>query len=81
LEKLKTPGKVRRLAEARAIVAAIVQKSSLLRLTDLAKLLGRDVSALGKVAQRAVEDERISCLVTEVEEVLCDEGQMSETLT
>jgi len=51
-EALRAPGKVRPMAEARGVAAAIVQKSSHLRLTDLAKLLRRDNSALAKAAQR-----------------------------
>lgn len=51
-EKLRAPGKVRPMAEARGVAAAIVQESSHLRLTDLANLLGRDNSALAKAARR-----------------------------
>jgi putative transposase len=65
-EKLKVTGKVRPMTEARAVAAAIVQASPHLRLTDLARLLGRDVSALGKAAQRAAEDERASVIVGEM---------------
>jgi REP element-mobilizing transposase RayT len=51
-EKLQEAGKVRPMTEARGIAAAIVQMSPHLRLTDLAKLLGRDLSGLGKAGQR-----------------------------
>lgn len=68
-EKLEMPGKVRPMTEARAVAAAIVQQSPHLRMTDLAKLLGRDMSALGKAAQRAFGDERI-CEIEELAERL-----------
>jgi putative transposase len=58
-EKLKVPGKVRPMTEARAVAAAIVQQSPHLRMTDLAKALDRDISALGKAAQRAAGEETI----------------------
>jgi chromosomal replication initiation ATPase DnaA len=53
---LRQAGKVRPMTEARALAAAVVQASPHLRLTDLAKLVGRDVSALGKAAQRLSSD-------------------------
>jgi REP element-mobilizing transposase RayT len=62
-EKLKAPGKVRPMTEARAVAAAIVQATPHLRLTDLAQWLGRDVSALGKAAQRVGSDERVRRIV------------------
>lgn len=54
------------MTEARAIAAAIVQKSSHLRLTDLAKLLNRDTSALGKAAQRITGDANSCRMVSEL---------------
>jgi REP-associated tyrosine transposase len=56
-EKLKAPRKVRPMTEARAVAAAIVRESPHLRMTDLAKLLARDLSALGKAAQRIAAGE------------------------
>ena len=73
-DKLKAPGKVRPMTEARAVVAAIVQESSHLRLTDLARLVGRDVSALGKAAQRAAGDERTCAIVREVMDTMRSAG-------
>jgi putative transposase len=64
--KLKAPGKIRPMTEARAMAAAIVQASPHLRLTDLARLLGRDVSALVKAAQRVTENERSDITVGEL---------------
>ena len=55
-EKLNAPGKHRPMTEARAVAAALVQKSPHLQLTTLAMLLGRDVSALGRAALRAIDD-------------------------
>ena len=70
-EKLKAPGKVRPMTEARAVAAVIVQASPHLLLTALAKQLGRDVSALGKAAQRAAKDERILKIVEGITAKLC----------
>ena len=64
--RLKVPGKVRPMTEARAVAAAIVQMSPHLRLTDLARLLGRDVSALGKAAQRVAEDKKYRAILEAV---------------
>jgi len=55
-EQLRAPGKARPMAEARGVAAAIVQESSHLRLTDLAKLLRRDNSAHSKAARRLTVD-------------------------
>lgn len=72
--KLKVPGKVRPMTEARAVAAAIVQVSPHLRLTDLARLLGRDVSALGKAAQRIVEDKSYRVIVQEMVDTMKSAG-------
>ena len=64
--KLRLPGKVRPMTEARATAAAIVQASPHLRLTDLAKLLDRDIAALGKAAQRVTGDAGLSALADEL---------------
>ncbi len=61
--RLKVPGKARPMTEARAVAAAIVQVSPHLRLTDLARLLGRDVSALGKAAQRVAADKKYGAIL------------------
>jgi REP element-mobilizing transposase RayT len=79
---LKAPGKIRPMTDARAVAAAIVQESSHLRLTVLAKLTGRDVSALSKAARHAAADERMSAAVGEITEQLYGSGvRMSETQT
>lgn len=65
-EKLKAPGKIRPMTEGRAVAAVIVQASPHLLLTDLARQLGRDVSALGKAAQRAAASKRICSIVREI---------------
>ncbi len=48
--QFKAPGKTRTYNEARAVAAYLVRESDHLSLTELAKLCGRDVSALGKAA-------------------------------
>jgi hypothetical protein len=59
--------KLRELVEFQisSSTAAIVQTVSQLRLTDLAKLSGRDISALGKAAQRIAGDVNSQRLVSE----------------
>lgn len=80
--QLYASGKVRPMTEARAVAAAIVQGISHLRMTDLAKRLGRDVSALCKAAQRVAGDETSSRIVDEVmDKIRSDCQQISETQT
>ena len=73
-EMLKTAGKVRPMTEARAVAAAIVQTAPHLRLTDLAKVLGRDISALGKAAQRIAGDVNARRLVSELVDAMQTDG-------
>lgn len=73
-EMLKAAGKTRPMTEARAVVAAIVQSAHHLRLTDLAKLLGRDISALGKAAQRIAGDVTTRRLVLELDDCMRMDG-------
>lgn len=81
-EKLKAAGKVRPMTEARAITAAVVQMSPHLRLTDLAKLLGRDLSALVKAAQRVATEARGSEMIHNlVDQLGAVSPQMSECQT
>jgi hypothetical protein len=62
------------------MAAAIVQASPHLRLTDLARLLGRDVSGLGRASQRVAEDERSYATAGElVDEIKSSGSGMSET--
>ena len=62
------------MTEARAVVAAIVQTAHHLRLTELAKLLERDISALGKAAQRITGDLNARLLVLELIDTMRIEG-------
>jgi putative transposase len=73
-EMLKTVGKVRPMTEARAVAAAIVQTAPHLRLTDLAKVLGRDISALGKAAQRIAGDVNARRLVSKLVDAMQTDG-------
>jgi hypothetical protein len=74
--KLRLPGKVRPMTEARALAAAIVQAAPHLRLTDLSKLFERDIAALGKAAQRVTGDAGLSALAEAlVERLRCAPGQ------
>lgn len=54
--QLKAPGKTRPYNEARAVAAFLVRESDHLSLTELARMFGRDVSALGKAAARIAQD-------------------------
>ena len=58
------------MTEARAVAAAIVQTTPHLRLTELAKFLGRDISALGKAAQRIAGDVDSRRLVSKLVEAM-----------
>ncbi len=62
------------MAEARAVAAAIVQTAPHLRLTELAKFLGRDISALGKAAQRIAGDVNARRLVSDLVDSMQTEG-------
>ena len=62
------------MTEARAVAAAIVQTAPNLRLTDLAKVLGRDISALGKAAQRIAGDVNARRLVSELVDAMQTDG-------
>lgn len=73
-ELLKAAGKTRPMTEARAVAAAIVQAAPHLRLTDLTKLLGRDISALGKAAQRIAGDVKKRRIVSELVDAMRTEG-------
>lgn len=68
--ELKAPGKMRPFSEARAIAAVLVQESHHLTLTELGKVLRRDITALGKAAQRltrqAMTDARLTKLIEEL---------------
>ena len=67
-------GKARPMTKARAIAAAIVQTAPHHRLTDLTELLGRDISALGKAAQRIAGDVDKRRLVSELADVMRTNG-------
>jgi putative transposase len=57
-EELQSPGKARPFSEARALAAVMVTEAPHLHLTQLSKLLNREVSALSKAAQRMLEQSR-----------------------
>jgi len=81
-ERLKEPGKIRPMTDARAVAAALVQASDHLKLTDLGALLNRDVSALGKVAKRVTSDDRLRDIYTELlDQLKIGDTIMSEPLT
>jgi REP element-mobilizing transposase RayT len=63
LEELQAPGKSRPYTEARAMASLLVQEMPHLSLTELAKMLHRDIAPLGRVGRRlrdqGVKDESI----------------------
>jgi putative transposase len=63
-EQLKAPGKARPYAEVRALAALLVRESPGLSLTELGKMLYRDIAPLGRAGQRllvaALEDEGLN---------------------
>ncbi|MGA7828658.1 MAG: transposase [Geobacteraceae bacterium] len=52
--QLKAHGKIRPYTEARALLALLVKEHAHLSLTELGRLLGRDISPLSRSAQRLV---------------------------
>ena len=54
-EQIKAPGKARPCAEARAIAALLVLESPGLSLTELGKMLNRDIAPLGRAGRRLLE--------------------------
>lgn len=73
-DQLKAPGKARPYAEARAIAALLVLESTDLRLTELGRMLNRDIAPLGRAGRRlledALKDERLSALIEELRQEL-----------
>jgi hypothetical protein len=55
-EQLKCPGKARPYAEARALIALLVLKAPGLSLTELGKVLRRDIASLGRSGRRLLEE-------------------------
>ena len=69
--ELKAPGKSRPCTDARGVAAFLVRESSHLSLTELGKFLNRDISGLGKAAdrvvQRAREDKSFTAMMGELQ--------------
>jgi hypothetical protein len=81
-EQLQSPGKHRLMAQARGMAAAVVQMSPHLRLSDLAPLLERELSALGKAAHRVTAEAHGSAVVRDLVAKLREESQeMSKSQT
>lgn len=55
LEQLKAPGKTRPFSEARAFAALLVSESPKLSLTELGRILNRDIAPLGRAGRRMQE--------------------------
>jgi len=67
-EELRSPGTSRHYSEARAVAALIVRETSHLSITNLARLLDRDVSALGRSVLHIMEmaDAGIAACIEEI---------------
>ena len=70
IEQMKAPGKARPYSEARAITALLVRELPGLSLTELGRLLGRDIAPLGRAGRRlldeAIEDKDLNALIGEL---------------
>lgn len=55
-EQLKAPGKARPFSEARALAALLVQETPGVHLSELGRLVGRDLATLGRAGRRLGED-------------------------
>ncbi|ACM19400.1 transposase, Y1_Tnp domain-containing [Geotalea daltonii FRC-32] len=77
-KELKAPGKKRPFSEARAVAAVLVQESPHLTLTELGKVLQRDITALGKAAQRLIR-QADARLIKLLEELRGEMEEMSES--
>ena len=70
IDQLKAAGKARPFAEARALAALLVRELPGLSLTELGKVLNRDIAPLGRAGQRllvaALEDEGMNSRINEL---------------
>jgi putative transposase len=57
-EQLKAPGKAWPFSEARALASLLVQETPGVRLSELGRLVGRDLATLGRAGRRIGEDAR-----------------------
>lgn len=64
---------MRPFSEARAIAAVLVQEAHHLTLTELGKVLQRDLTALGKAAQRLTRQTMTDARLTKIIEELRSE--------
>jgi putative transposase len=55
-EQLRAPGKARPFSEARALAALLVQETPGVRLSELGRLVGRDLATLGRAGRRIGAD-------------------------
>jgi putative transposase len=69
-EQLKAPGKARPFSEARAVTALLVRESPWLCLTELGKILNRNIAPLGRAGRRllevALKDEGLNAKIDEL---------------
>ena len=55
---MKAPGKAWPFSEARALASLFVQETPDVRLSELGRLVGRDLATLGRAGRRIGEDAR-----------------------
>lgn len=74
IEQLNASGKARPYSEARAVVVLLAQESKELSLTELGKMLNRDIAPLGRAGRRLLEetlkDEGLKARIDELRNVL-----------
>ena len=74
IEQLNASGKARPYSEARAVVVLLAQESKELSLTELGKMLNRDIAPLGRAGRRLLEetlkDEGLKTRIDELRNVL-----------
>ena len=75
-EQLKSPGKTRLYSEARAVAALLVRESQGISLTELGKMVNRDIAPLVRSAQRLLEemakDEALKTRIDELRQELLE---------
>jgi len=74
IEQLKGPGKARPYSEARAVAALLVSESPGLSLTELGKVLNRDIAPLGRAGRRLQDlsqnNQDMNLLINELRQML-----------
>jgi len=80
-EQIKAPGKSMPYAEARAVAALLVMETSGASLTELGKILRRDIAAIGRAGRRLLDEScKAECLKTKLDELRQELIKISERI-